>query len=67
METVTVNGNIIGWNEGMTVQDVLTVMKYSFKLLIVKVNGELVKRDQYDTYIVPNNSEVDVMHLMSGG
>jgi len=51
----------------MTVRDILTVMKYSFKLLIIKVNGELVRRDQYETYIIPDNSEVDVMHLMSGG
>lgn len=67
MSTVNVNGNIIEWNEGMTVQDILTVMKYSFKLLIIKVNGELVKRDQYDAYKVPVNSEVEVIHLMSGG
>lgn len=67
METVRVNGNIIEWKENMTVQDVLTVMKYTFKLLIVKVNGELVRRDQYDSYKVPCRSEIDVMHLMSGG
>jgi sulfur carrier protein len=67
MDTVTVNGNIIEWQENMTVNEVLSIMKYSFKLLIVKVNGELVKRDQYDTYIIPKNSDVDVMHLMSGG
>jgi len=67
MSTVSVNGNIIEWNEGMTVRDILTVMKYSFKLLIIKVNGELVKRDQYDAYKVPVNSEVEVIHLMSGG
>jgi thiamine biosynthesis protein ThiS len=67
MSTVNVNGNIIEWSEGMTVRDILTVMKYSFKLLIIKVNGELVKRDQYDAYKVPVNSEVEVIHLMSGG
>jgi len=67
MGTVSVNGSIIEWSEGMTVQDVLNVMKYTFKLLIVDVNGEHVKRDQYDTYKVPKNSEVNVIHLMSGG
>lgn len=67
METVSVNGNIIEWKENMTVQDVLTAMKYTFKLLIVKVNGELVRRDQYEAFRVPVNSEVEVIHLMSGG
>jgi sulfur carrier protein len=67
MGTVSVNGNIISWKEDMTVQDVLDSMKYTFRMLIVKVNGELVRRDQYGTYIVPCSSEIDVMHLMSGG
>jgi len=67
MDTISVNGNIIEWNEGMTVRDVLTVMKYSFRMLIIDVNGEHVRREQYDTYKVPKNSEVKVIHLMSGG
>jgi sulfur carrier protein len=67
MGTVSVNGNIISWKEDMTVQDVLDSMKYTFRMLIVKVNGELVRRDQYGTYKVPCGSEIDVMHLMSGG
>jgi len=67
MDTVTVNGNIIEWKENMTVRDVLTVMKYTFRMLIIDVNGEHVRREQYDTYKVPKNSEVKVIHLMSGG
>lgn len=67
METITVNGNIIEWNDGMTVRDVLTVMKYSFRMLIIKINGEIVKREDYETRTIPNSAKVDVIHLMSGG
>lgn len=67
MSEVIVNGHKIGWKDGMTVQDVLDVMRYTFKLIIVKVNGELVKRDDYHDFKVPDNADVEVIHLISGG
>ena len=67
MNSITVNGNALPWESGMTVRDVLNKMNYSFKMLVVKVNGALVKKDAYDTYVVPDGAEVMVMHLISGG
>lgn len=51
----------------MTVKDVLRAMNYNFTLLIIKVNGELVKPEQWRNYPVPNGAVVDVIHLISGG
>jgi len=51
----------------MTVRDVLTVRKYAFPLLIVRIDGILVPRDSYDSAPVPDGAVVDVVHLMSGG
>lgn len=65
--TITVNGNIIEWREGMTVTDVLSVMKYTFKLLVVHVNENNIKRDDWPKTLVPEGAEVKVIHLMSGG
>jgi thiamine biosynthesis protein ThiS len=42
-------------------------MNYTFKLLVIKINGTLVKKDKYDTTPVPDGAEVAVIHLMSGG
>lgn len=67
MGEITVNGQKISWKDGMTVQDVLNEMKYTFKLLIVKVNGEIVTRDKYGSFSVPDNADVEVIHLISGG
>ncbi|MEF3694001.1 MAG: sulfur carrier protein ThiS [Candidatus Cloacimonadota bacterium] len=64
---ITVNGNRIDWHEGMTIREILQVMRYSFKLLVIKVDGKLVKRDDYDSTTVPDEAEVLVIHLMSGG
>lgn len=64
---ITVNGEPVEWREGMTVRDILRERKYSFPLLIVRIDGRLVERTAYDSTPVPDGSEVDVLHLMSGG
>lgn len=64
---ITVNENIIDWEEGMTVAKVLKVMKYSFRMLIISIDGKVVPKDKYETTIVPEGANVKVIHLMSGG
>lgn len=62
-----VNGEPMEWRMGMTVRDVLRERGYVFPLLIVRIDGRLVERTAYDATPVPDGSEVDVLHLMSGG
>ena len=64
---ITVNNNKIEWQKGLTIDKILKIMKYSFKMLVVKVNGELVKKDEYKTRIIPENADVKIIHLISGG
>ena len=64
---IRVNGDLIEWQEGMTVRDVLTARKYLFPLLIITVGDRFVPRDTYDSTAVPDGAEVKVVHLMSGG
>lgn len=67
MEKITVNGHLIDWEKNLTVRMVLKKMNYVFKMLVIKVNGTLVKKNDYDTFIIPKNAEVKVIHLISGG
>lgn len=67
MGKITVNGHEIDWNDKMTVRNVLDMMKYSFRMLVIKVNGTIVKREDWETFPVPEGADVKVIHLMSGG
>ena len=51
----------------ISVKDLLAVKKFTFKMLIIKINGKLVKRDDYETAIINDGDKVDVIHLISGG
>lgn len=64
---ILVNGDPMEWSPEMTVRDVIRERNYLFPLLVVRINGELVPRDRYDSVTVPEGAEVDVIHLMSGG
>lgn len=64
---IEVNGEPLEWQEGLTVRGVLRARKYLFPLLIVSIDGQLVRRQDYDATVVPDGSTVKVVHLMSGG
>lgn len=57
----------LAWREGMTVSDLLERMDYSYHQIIVKVDGEVVRRPAYDTYSLPDGADVKVIHLIAGG
>jgi thiamine biosynthesis protein ThiS len=55
------------WHPGMTVQDVLDALKFTFRMIAVKVNGQPVLRRDFATAEVPDGSEVQAFHMISGG
>lgn len=66
-KTIIVNGRSILWEEGMTVQRILEVMNYTFRMLVIKVDGRLVKRDDWSSHLVPQGADVKVIHMVAGG
>ena len=64
---IEVNGKKLAWEEGMTVRRVLQLMNYTFPLIIVRVNGELVDNPDWDTYLIPQGATVQALHQMAGG
>jgi len=51
----------------LSVRELLKVKNFTFKLLVIKINGNLVKKDEYDSAIIHEGDKVDVIHLISGG
>lgn len=61
------NRDKIEWREGMTVQDLLDTMGYSYKLITVTVDGEVIPHEDFEEHHVPDNADVNVFHLAHGG
>jgi len=58
--SIEVNGRKIDWAENETI-------KYTFPLVVVKINNQVIPRSDFSNAIVPNNSKIDVIHMISGG
>ena len=57
----------VEYRPGMTVQDVLDALKFSFRMIVVKVDGRVVLRKHFATTEVPDGSDMQAIHLISGG
>lgn len=51
----------------ITIRELLDIKSFSFKMLVIKINGILIPRDEYEKAIVRDGDNVTVLHLMSGG
>ncbi len=57
----------VPWRPGLTVQDVLDALKFSFRMIVVKINGQVVLRKDFATTPVPDGTEMQAIHLIGGG
>ncbi|MGD9977202.1 MAG: sulfur carrier protein ThiS [Bacteroidales bacterium] len=53
--------------KSITVAELLALKNFSYKLLVVKVNNTLVRKDQYSSATVKDGDNVQVIHLITGG
>ncbi len=51
----------------MTVQELIDYKNFKFKMLVTKINGKLVKKDERNTAIVKDGDDVTILHMISGG
>jgi len=53
--------------DAMSVNEMLLLKKFSFKMRVIKINGILVSRENYDSTFIHDGDNVQMLYLMSGG
>ncbi len=51
----------------ITVQELLDLKRFTFKLLVVKINGKVIKKQDYENTEIHDGDKVSVIHLVAGG
>ncbi|OFY51208.1 MAG: hypothetical protein A2W85_04190 [Bacteroidetes bacterium GWF2_41_31] len=51
----------------LTISEILKLKNYSFKMMVVKINGRLIKKPEYNLADVVAGDDVQILHLISGG
>lgn len=51
----------------LSINELLKLKKFTFKMLVVKINGKVVRKHEYDSATVKDGDNVTVLHLITGG
>ncbi len=54
-------------DDKLTVSEILKIKNFTFRMLVVKLNGRLIKKNQYITTEVLNGDDLMILHMISGG
>jgi thiamine biosynthesis protein ThiS len=65
---ITLNNRIEFFEENtLTFEALFLKKKFSFKMLVTKLNGNLVKKEDRSITQIKDGDDVMVLHLVSGG
>lgn len=53
--------------DGLTFEQLIERKNFSFKMLVTKLNGQLVKKEERSSVLIKDGDTVIVLHLVSGG
>jgi thiamine biosynthesis protein ThiS len=64
---IKVNGRDKEWEEKLAVSLLLEKCKYTFPLIMVKVNGKYIPKEEYKDTAIMDGDDVQVIHSIAGG
>ncbi len=67
MKLVLNNKNVEFDADSMNVKQLLEEKKYTFNLIIVKINNKLILEEDYETTFINEGDHVMVIHFFHGG
>ena len=53
--------------ETLSISEIIQQKNFTFKLLVTKINGKLIKKEDRGTAFVKDGDNVLILHLISGG
>jgi sulfur carrier protein len=53
--------------KSLTIREIIQLKRFTFPNLVVKINGQLIRKPQYELAEVHEGDSVEIIHLISGG
>ncbi len=51
----------------LTIDELIKYKNFTFRLLVTKINGKLIKKENRKNAIIKDGDNVAVLHMISGG
>ena len=64
---VTVGKEKIPWKDGLTIAEALAALNDDYEYAVVRINGELVSKPNFDNTLVGDHSEIIPIPMVAGG
>ncbi len=64
---IRVRGKERTWREGMTVAGLLKELNDSYPYAVVKINGRVISRPNFEKTAIPDGAEIFLIPMIAGG
>lgn len=67
MKIILNNRNEEFAEDSLTISQIMEIKSFHFKILVVRLNDMLIKRDEYASTQIKDGDDLKIIHLVSGG
>ncbi|MEC9346820.1 MAG: sulfur carrier protein ThiS [Pseudomonadota bacterium] len=64
---ITVNGKERTFDDGLTVQDLVTRLRFDSRKIAVELNLEIVAKSAYARTVIEDGDQIEIVHFIGGG
>ena len=64
---IKVSDKTVAWHEGMTISDLLTELGDPHPYAVVRIDDNYISRPNFDNTIIPDDSEIFLIPMITGG
>jgi sulfur carrier protein len=65
--TLIINGETKEFDDSLTLQDIITNLQIENKVMAAAVNMNIVKKDDWKSYIPKNDDKLELLQFVGGG
>lgn len=64
---VKINGKDNELGDSITITQLLNEFNLQPQQVAIEVNREIIKRDQFETYVIANGDDIEILRFVGGG
>ena len=65
--TLIINGETKEFDDSLTLQDIITNLQIENKVMAAAVNMNIVKKDEWSSFIPKNDDRIELLQFVGGG
>lgn len=64
---IKVNGKIKEYENSITIESLILQEGYKKDIVVVEVNEKIIKKNEYETYMLEDGDKVEILKFVGGG